>query len=355
MRKFNIVFIVCLFLISNGGFSGENLITNYSFEKWEGNKPVNWKINLKNTEVTKESVEKINGEFSLCFKFIPSKGERAQVNIVSSDFPVEGGKLYFLGFWAKWTKVGETKSKKIGSASARIIWKDKNGKDLKLSSQEGRCAGMNLGYFPQPWKVGERITISPEKASFACISFGISSNISSIFYLDSVKFFPYKLPTVPSPDAPKWRWKGYQMNGARGKVIEDKDASGGKTLEVKVGREKAGCIAFGPYANLPPGEYWMVWRFKVSDISEKRPVEVSIDTCGGAWVSPYTSSICQPISFNFKEPNKYQEFKLAFINPPPGTMLEFKVFWSGKTDLYFDNVTAIQVREFTDKEIIETW
>jgi hypothetical protein len=122
-----------------------------------------------------------------------------------------------------------------------------------------------------------------------------------------------------------------------GEVVIDDQASGGKAAYASRDMEKS-ALVYGPYEFFRPAEYEVRFRMKRGDPSAE--VEVAtIDVYGNASGVLALQTI---MSDDFEETDGYQEFRLLFSNPATQA-LQFRVWFTGSTDLWVDKITLQRI------------
>ncbi|MCG2659072.1 MAG: hypothetical protein L6437_02350, partial [Kiritimatiellae bacterium] len=103
----------------------------------------------------------------------------------------------------------------------------------------------------------------------------------------------------------------------------------------------------------PVGEYLATFRLKVKDNTRNEPVaNIDVNAMGNLNGQLANKTI---LATDFKQAGAYQDFSLRFVRPEPGA-LEFRVFYKGATDLWFDKTTVTQLKAFTtDQEQSAIW
>lgn len=117
--------------------------------------------------------------------------------------------------------------------------------------------------------------------------------------------------------------------------VPDTLASGSITRVAKVDLDIPGRIAFGPYDDsVGEGYYRAAFRMKVDDNTSDKPLAL-IDVSSNA--AGFKSAYKEMRAVDFNENSIFQDFYLDFYKPAGG-YLEFRVYYYGTTDLYFDRV-----------------
>ncbi|MFN3422287.1 MAG: GxGYxYP domain-containing protein, partial [Armatimonadota bacterium] len=123
-----------------------------------------------------------------------------------------------------------------------------------------------------------------------------------------------------------------------GRKVDDLEASGNAAWEVRVGQDTPNTYAlFGPYVDLPSGDYVAFFRIKLLD-EPVRDFAVEVDAC-----VEYGRRILN--SFEVADVDlvqgKYVQVPLAFRLL--GEKLECRVLWRGNASLRIDKVTLFRV------------
>lgn len=118
------------------------------------------------------------------------------------------------------------------------------------------------------------------------------------------------------------------------KVFDDKGCSKGAVYYMAK-EDEPGHLVYGPYERFPQGEYEAVFRLKVNDNRIDKEVAL-LDVCARGSLYRAKKSIK---ATDFLKGNIYQDFYLNFSNPDEERNLEFRVWATGKGDLWADKVT----------------
>lgn len=96
------------------------------------------------------------------------------------------------------------------------------------------------------------------------------------------------------------------------------------------------CLVFGPYANLPAGNTYRVDFYL--KIGKARPNEVvaTLDVTDGTIASEQASRVV--LAKEFAQPLVYQVFSGTFAVSRPLNMVQYRVHWSGKAELWVDRI-----------------
>ncbi|MGC8668965.1 MAG: GxGYxYP domain-containing protein [Chthonomonadales bacterium] len=132
---------------------------------------------------------------------------------------------------------------------------------------------------------------------------------------------------------------GPGVNHTTGHIVPDAEALGGHALEATVGRDvPARTLLYGPYIELPPGDYVAFYRMKLLDDAGEETV-ATLDAC-----TNYGQNILrsQDLTGTQLALNRYVEVPLAFQYP--GGKLEIRAAWSGYAGLRLDRVTLYSVK-----------
>lgn len=123
-----------------------------------------------------------------------------------------------------------------------------------------------------------------------------------------------------------------------GRKVNDPEASENAAWEVRVGQDTPNAHAlFGPYVDLPPGDYVAFFRIKLLD-EPVRDYVVEVDAC-----VEYGKRLLNSLKIADVDlvQGKYVQVPLAFRLS--GEKLECRVFWRGDVSLRIDKVTLFRV------------
>lgn len=119
------------------------------------------------------------------------------------------------------------------------------------------------------------------------------------------------------------------------KTIADASVENKVVRSAMKGTDIPGRLAFGPYEkDIPAGKYRADFYLKVSDNSRVENIAL-IDIASDASDFHPVYRFLAPV--DFQEPNEFQKFSLNFEKPGEG-YLEFRVYYYGVDDLFFDKV-----------------
>ncbi len=122
-----------------------------------------------------------------------------------------------------------------------------------------------------------------------------------------------------------------------GRIKPDKLASGGQALFAEVNREPRDYLISGPYRRYSEGKYNAFFHLKIKDITSSEIARVEVSSSHRKKI--IASRIIKGIDFG--DENTYQRFALPFKLRKP-EILEFLVFFTGKTDLAIDKVDVLR-------------
>ncbi|HIE09701.1 MAG TPA: hypothetical protein EYP65_07620, partial [Armatimonadetes bacterium] len=144
-----------------------------------------------------------------------------------------------------------------------------------------------------------------------------------------------------------WEAEGEGYGHKTGRKIADKEASGGAVWEVREWRDVPGHALYGPYVQLPAGDYVAFFRVKLmgAPVGE---VVAEVDAC-----VEYGRRV-----LNFRQvadvdlvPGKFVQIPLAFRYP--GGKLECRLWWPGMGSLRVDKVALFKVEGARLEEVIK--
>ncbi len=88
-------------------------------------------------------------------------------------------------------------------------------------------------------------------------------------------------PGVAGPPAPRSPlgiyWEAESLQRETGQITADAEASNGRVVMARVGRDRAGFLTYGPYRLLPPGPFHAVFRLR----GDASTVELEVTAAGG--------------------------------------------------------------------------
>ncbi|MHB9024157.1 MAG: glutamine amidotransferase [Armatimonadota bacterium] len=319
----------------------KNLLRNGDFEE-AGMPPSGWKIDVAKGVEYSLSPDALTGQKALKLS-VPVPGN---VGVVSDPCPVTAGDPYLFTYWYHTDGI-------TGKGFVRfytyLIWQDAAGKDIgseffeapNMAVADYRVFSTTVPALPNAARVVTKFMaiVGADYAGQPCA-----------FYVDQVRLMHLSAPTIP-PNAQQWVYTG-RMPSDTLILVADKDAVQGEALLATVG--SGGYMTFGPYSmEQPVGDYVMNFRFKVKDNTRKAPVAYVDVVATGALGSVLARKTV--LATDFKEPGVYQDIPLRFVRTEEGTM-EFRVSYSGTTDLWYDSKTVVQLAAYpTDQEQAAIW
>lgn len=136
---------------------------------------------------------------------------------------------------------------------------------------------------------------------------------------------------------PVMTWEGRAAPHRIGRATPDPDAAGGSAWEAKLYADTPGMMAYGPYADLPAGEYMAFFRLKaLEDAGEE--VLGQIDACADYGQRPLRT---RDISGSDVGVGTYVRVPLRFHHP--GGKLECRVTWRGFATLRLDTIALFRM------------
>jgi hypothetical protein len=131
-----------------------------------------------------------------------------------------------------------------------------------------------------------------------------------------------------------------------GSEVSDKDALNGKALEASSKNGVAEHMLYGPYAELPAGDYVAFYHIRLVD--EVNGDEVaSVDSCVDAGRQALSR---RDIPDTELKQGKYVWVPFAFHNP--GGRLEVRLYWNGSSVLRVDQVALFSIKNANVKSVI---
>lgn len=136
--------------------------------------------------------------------------------------------------------------------------------------------------------------------------------------------------------------KTYEIDHDFYKTLTDKSTDNGFVKSALMNLDIPGRLAFGPYAKgISAGKYRADFYLKVSDNSRVENIAL-IDVASDAKDFHSVYRFLAPIDFNEKQ--VFQKFSLDFEKPEEG-YLEFRIYYYGVGDLFFDKVELFSINE----------
>ncbi len=344
---------------------GPNLVPNADFEEWADGKPAAWNVGINPANPAKFSADpafKVTGKFSLKLE-LPSAGN---VSFQSAKpLPVEGGAKYLFSLAYRSEGFGE-KGKYSGvDSSARLIWLDKDGKQI------GSGGILALPYHPMAeWDLRDTIAEAPVGAVSVIIGGGFNNssekqtgkNIPSALWIDAVRLLRYSPPPDPEAAGRKVEkiveggWdnsivKSYNLPSLLyskvAVIVSDSESTDGTCLKALT-TEGKGIMAHSPYfTSARPGLYRAVLRARNGNVTGGKAIGsmyISSEESGGRG----EVSICP---FDFKEADKYRDFSVDFILRANGWW-DFVVMTEGTAEWFIDTVRVYPLKYFNDDELL---
>lgn len=127
-------------------------------------------------------------------------------------------------------------------------------------------------------------------------------------------------------------------NHTVGRAVEDPSASGGKAWEARLGADTPNRhLIFGPYLDVPAGNYIAFFRLKLLDASED-DIAAHADASVGPGVKILSA---RDVWAGDLALDRYAQIPFAFHTP--GGKLECRLFWNGYAGLRLDKVTLFAI------------
>ena len=134
-------------------------------------------------------------------------------------------------------------------------------------------------------------------------------------------------------------WAGRTAPHHIGRAVADADAEGGRAWEAKLYRDTPGMMVYGPYIDLPSGEYVAFFRLKASaDAGEEALGQ--IDACADFGQRPLRT---QDITGADVGVGRYAQVPLRFHHS--GGKLECRVTWRGFETLRLDTIALYRLSD----------
>lgn len=130
-------------------------------------------------------------------------------------------------------------------------------------------------------------------------------------------------------------YESEDLYGVVGSLLDDTDASKGKSIYAKVNTDNPGTFQFGPYQTTLVNKlaYVASFRLKVADNTSTNAIMLIDVHDGNTGYREYREIKAS----DFDAPNSYQNFDIDFIKPDSSN-LEFRVFFYGVQDIWADKV-----------------
>ncbi len=135
------------------------------------------------------------------------------------------------------------------------------------------------------------------------------------------------------PRSSTWKYSAQEYKEfTSGEIVSDPQATGGFAI--------LNGNVFGPYENIPEGEYVVSWRLQTDNIEHDKVICI-IDISVGGTGTPLIQKSLK--GTDFRKANMYQDFSLP-LRIPTKTQLEFRIHYEkGKGNLWFDRVEVRDV------------
>ncbi len=320
-----------------------NLLPNSGFEEIKDGAPVGW----TKADAGEWSLETgLFGDRSLQLK-APAAGEQNGTSWgYSSWFPVTGGKLYLLVFWAKgpasWPR----------GADSMMQWSFKQADGTGLPQKQEHRVPIAPSYAAGKWQVGHYVVRAPAEATSAQLALYVvtSETNPAALQFDALRVSEYQ---PPEPGKQSWFYAAATY-GVSGEQVEDAQATKGRVWRLPVGKYPAGGKISGPLiSEQDPGQYRALFRMKVADNTIAKPVAY-IRITGDNLVNVSQTAGLTVLGTDFAQPNEYQEFPVEFIRSPLGG-LQYLVDWYGLTDMSLDGVTVREEKLLADLDWVSLY
>lgn len=129
-------------------------------------------------------------------------------------------------------------------------------------------------------------------------------------------------------------------------IIDDPTSISQKALLHKTGNGTDETFWYGPYLEMPPGEYEVRFKLKITNSTDK--YILSLDVVKDGDKETLANGVLT--GNNFSKVNTWQEFTLSFELDKPTFLVEFRgMFVSNVTDVYLDSIVVNQTAPFVNK------
>jgi len=152
------------------------------------------------------------------------------------------------------------------------------------------------------------------------------------------------VPTGDFTPAANYPYTGFGHN--TGSEVSDKDAVNGKAWEASSKIGMAEYMLYGPYADLPAGDYVAFYHIRLVDEANGEEV-ASVDSCVDAGRQMLSR---RDIPDTELKQGKYVWVPIAFHNP--GGRLEVRLHWNGSSVLRVDQVALFSVKHANVNSVI---
>jgi hypothetical protein len=132
-------------------------------------------------------------------------------------------------------------------------------------------------------------------------------------------------------------WTAESAPHNSGHVADDPDTPSGKAWELKPGTDDPGTPVFGPYLELPPGNYVAFFRMKLLEAAEDEAV-AQLDACVSFGQDVRGA---RELSGADLAGGKYVQVPIGFVDP--GGKLECRVNWPGTATLHIDTISVFRL------------
>ncbi len=136
---------------------------------------------------------------------------------------------------------------------------------------------------------------------------------------------------------PALLWEGKAAPHKIGRAVVDPGGAGGRVWEAKLQRDEPGMMVYGPYADLPAGDYVAFLRLKAGADAGEEVIAV-IDACGDYGQKPLRT---HDLTGSDVETGRYVRVPIRFHHD--GGKLECRVNWRGYETLRLDTIAVYRL------------
>ena len=131
----------------------------------------------------------------------------------------------------------------------------------------------------------------------------------------------------------------HDLKSANGKIITDTNTISGEAI-VASRETKESYMIFGPYIDLPKGEYKIIFRLSTDNITDEQKLGI-IDVASNWGKTKHCSMEIKTGDFDVC--NQYQDFEMFFNSATPIQHVEFRIYYTGNSNLSFSSIELMQL------------
>lgn len=159
---------------------------------------------------------------------------------------------------------------------------------------------------------------------------------------------PYQVYQL-EPGPGKRAYEAEALSHQVGQVVDDVEGVWGQAVYAHPGTDQAGYLSYGPYELLPAGRYQVTFRLRGA-CSECNAGTVALDRVAPWTILDVAAQVGNTVlaqralsSADLSGSDAYQVFSLDFANPV-AQRLEFRVYFTGRAELWVDEI-EVQVED----------